>query len=87
MTNKIWTLMPEEDPETGDLILTFPEDLLAQAGWKAGDILNWQDNNDGSFTLIKKDVTITNIDTSTSEEEEAWQLLEDRQKSLTEFKE
>jgi hypothetical protein len=84
MTNKIWTLTPEEDPATGDLIITFPEDLLAQAGWKAGDTLDWQDNKDGSFTLTKKDVTINrDIDIATLEEEEAWQLLEAQQKLLT----
>jgi NTP pyrophosphatase (non-canonical NTP hydrolase) len=49
-----WVLDVEEDPETGDGILTFPPDLLDAAGWKEGDVLNWKDNGDGSWTLSKK---------------------------------
>jgi bifunctional DNA-binding transcriptional regulator/antitoxin component of YhaV-PrlF toxin-antitoxin module len=52
-----WTLTVEEDPETGDGILTFPEDLIEQAGWKEGDVLNWIDNKDGTWTLFKEDLT------------------------------
>jgi hypothetical protein len=83
MTNKQWILTPEEDPVTGELIISFPEDFLAETGWKEGDIINWQDNKDGSFTLSKKDAIIE----ATPEEEEAWQLLEAQQKSLTKPKE
>lgn len=52
--NKSWILEVEEDKETGDCILTFPEDLLEQAGWKEGDELLWSNNEDGSWTLSKK---------------------------------
>jgi len=49
----------EEDPETGDLILPFPPDLLAEAGWKEGDTLEWIDRGDGSWNLEKqKDKTV-----------------------------
>jgi hypothetical protein len=51
---KTWTLTVEEDPATGECILQFPEDLLAQTGWKEGDTLNWQDNKDGTWSLSKK---------------------------------
>jgi bifunctional DNA-binding transcriptional regulator/antitoxin component of YhaV-PrlF toxin-antitoxin module len=44
----------EEDPETGDLILPLPEELLKETGWKTGDVLEWIDNNDGTYTLRKK---------------------------------
>lgn len=54
--NKSWVLEVEEDETTGECILTFPEDLLEQAGWKEGDTLEWKDNNDGSWTLSKKSV-------------------------------
>jgi hypothetical protein len=50
---KSWTLTIEEDPATGDGILTFPPDLLEEAGWKEGDILDWIDRNDGSWELRK----------------------------------
>ena len=51
-----WTLTVEEDPETGDAILQFPPDLLEQAGWNEGDILEWTDRGDGSWSLKKKSV-------------------------------
>jgi len=54
---KQWTLSVEEDPETGDGILTFPPDLLLEAGWKEGDNIMWVDNHDGSWSLIKEDLT------------------------------
>jgi hypothetical protein len=55
--NKRWTITLEEDPATGDLIMPIPPDALAQAGWDFGDVLLWTDNNDGSWSLTKKDDT------------------------------
>jgi len=52
-----WTLDIKEDPDTGDAILEFPEDLIKQTGWKEGDVLDWSDNGDGSWTLTKKAIT------------------------------
>ena len=51
-----WTLTVKEDPENGDCILTFPPDLLEQAGWQEGDTLIWIDRGDGSWLLEKKSV-------------------------------
>ena len=50
-----WTLEVQVDPETGEQILEFPDDLMESAGWKEGDVLEWIDNKDGSWTLRKKD--------------------------------
>lgn len=52
-----WTLIVQEDPETGDQILEFPDDLMESAGWKEGDCIEWIDNKDGSWVLRKKDGT------------------------------
>ena len=49
-----YTVRVEEDPETGDLILPLPTELLNQMGWDFGDTLIWDDNHDGSFSLSKK---------------------------------
>jgi len=38
---------------SNDGILTFPDDVLEEFGWKEGDVLKWIDNNDGSFSLVK----------------------------------
>ena len=57
MTPKTWTITLEEDPETGDLILPFPADFLEETGWQEGDILEWIDNKDGSWSLVKEELT------------------------------
>ena len=48
---KKWILPVEEDGD--DCVITFPEDLLEQTGWKEGDTLQWIDQGDGSFKMIK----------------------------------
>lgn len=47
-----WTVTVEEDPESGDLILPLPQDLLNQAGWYEGDTLLWE-IVDGNIHLTK----------------------------------
>jgi bifunctional DNA-binding transcriptional regulator/antitoxin component of YhaV-PrlF toxin-antitoxin module len=42
-------------PVDDDYNITFPEDLLEQTGWKEGDILEWIDQGDGSFKMVKKE--------------------------------
>jgi hypothetical protein len=73
---KSWTLTIDEDPETGDGILTFPEDLLVAAGWKEGDNLLWTDLKNGSWQLAKQSIS----NEPTLEEEEAWQELDNKLK-------
>ena len=50
---KSYTLEVQVDPETGDQILEFPDQLMEEAGWKAGDTIQWIDNGNGSWTLRK----------------------------------
>ena len=49
-----YTVKVEEDPDTGDLVLPLPTELLNQMGWDFGDTLIWDDNHDGTFSLSKK---------------------------------
>jgi len=51
------TVILEEDPETGDLILPFPEGMLEEMGWCEGDTLDFESKDDGSFRLTKKEPT------------------------------
>ncbi len=55
-TNR-WIVTVEEDPDTKELVIPFSPDMLAQVGWDFGDIILWKDNQNGSFTLTKKEVT------------------------------
>ena len=50
--SKSWTLDIGEDG-----ILELPQDLLDEAGWKEGDCINWIDNHDGTWSLVKEDLT------------------------------
>lgn len=59
---KKWTVTVEEDPETGDLILPLPDELLKMQGWNNGDTLSWDKNEDGSWIISKKDNDNTNTD-------------------------
>ena len=52
---KSWTVTLEEDPDTGELILPFNEEILKEAGWKEGDVLEWIDNKNGSWSLVKQE--------------------------------
>lgn len=51
---KSWTVTIEEDPETRELILPFSDEILEELGWKEGDVIEWVDNKDGSWSLVKK---------------------------------
>jgi hypothetical protein len=68
------TVKLEEDPESGDLIMPFPEGMLEELGWKEGDTLDWKDNHDGSFSLTKKEEVMS--------QETEWVLVE----ALSQFK-
>jgi len=62
MTNPIWTVEIEQDPVTGELMLPFPPDLLSQMGWSEGTDLTWIDNENGSYTIKKKEPKIENTE-------------------------
>lgn len=54
MTN-VWTTVLEQDPDDPEgLILTLPDDLLAQAGWHPGDVLVWEIQDENTVILRKK---------------------------------
>jgi len=36
-------------------VITFPDKMMKTLGWKEGDVLQWIDNKDGSFSLVKPD--------------------------------
>jgi len=40
-----------EDPDTGEQILTFPDDLMEHLGWKEGDELDFQQDKQGNITI------------------------------------
>ena len=52
-----WIFQLEEDPDTGDLIMPLPNELLESQDWKIGDTLIWDMNEqEGTATLKKKQI-------------------------------
>lgn len=54
MENKSWVVTLEED-DAGNLILPLSDEILAGSGLSEGDAVEWFNNKDGSFTMLKKD--------------------------------
>jgi len=54
--SKSYTLQVETDPDDPEnFIITFPDELLESVGWKIGDTLIWNVEDDGTIILKKKD--------------------------------
>jgi len=52
---KSFTVVVDYDNKTGDTILPLPDELMLEAGWNLGDTVQWIDNKDGTFQLVKKE--------------------------------
>jgi hypothetical protein len=50
---KTYTIIVEEDPDTGECVLPLPDELIAELGWLVGDELNCE--------IEDEDVIITNL--------------------------
>ena len=51
-----------EDPDhPGEMLLDLGEELCEHMEWKEGDVLDWTDNKDGTWTLRKKDTKLKNL--------------------------
>ena len=51
--NNTYTVTLDEDPETKELIMPLPIDLLNQMGWHEGTELFW-DIKDGHWIIMEK---------------------------------
>jgi hypothetical protein len=49
-----YEVITQEDPDTGDLILPIPEPVLKSLGWKEGDDIEIDIDENGSIYLKKK---------------------------------
>ena len=52
-TSTIGSLVIQKDPETGELYLELPKDTLRKLGWSEGYDLEWIENPDGTWNVIK----------------------------------
>ena len=52
---KSWIANIETDPSDPDVaLLTIPFECLESVGWRTGDEIEWNDNQNGTFSLTKK---------------------------------
>ena len=57
MIQQEFTRTLSEDPELpGEFLLDLGDDLVNQLNWKIGDTITWIDNQDGTWTLKKKQI-------------------------------
>ncbi len=53
--NKTYTAKVEEDPtDPEQCIIIFPDEMMADLGWKEGDTINWDLRDSGEVILTKK---------------------------------
>lgn len=50
-----WICTLEEDPETGDLIMPLPTELMEAQGWAIGDTLTWDFDAESGTASLKKE--------------------------------
>ena len=46
-----WTVTTEQDAD-GNTILPFPKEMLEEAGWLEGDVLDFQVNDNDTCTIV-----------------------------------
>jgi len=51
--HKRYEVITQEDPETGDLLVPLPPELLQKLGWKEGDEVDFALDDQGRY-IIKK---------------------------------
>ena len=52
---KTFTVELQYDNETDDVYLPISDEMMLAAGWNLGDTVEWIDNKDGTWSLVKKD--------------------------------
>lgn len=52
------TLKIDTDPQSGDLYLQLTDELMDEMSWSVGDTLLWEEQENGSWSLRKKDASI-----------------------------
>lgn len=48
-----YEVVTQEDPDTGDIFLPLPQELLDKMGWTEGDTLEWKQDSDGNWVIYK----------------------------------
>jgi hypothetical protein len=49
----IFEVISQEDPQTGDILLPLPPELLGALDWKEGDTLDFKRDDQGRWVITK----------------------------------
>jgi hypothetical protein len=52
--SKNYTATVDKDPESGEYILTFTDQFCEEQDWRTGDVIKWDQKEDGTITMINK---------------------------------
>lgn len=52
-------VVPVECDENDECVITFPDELMQKTGWKVNDVLEWIDNEDGSYSIVSTGKEVT----------------------------
>ena len=47
-----------QEDSNGEIILEFPDELMDAVGWKAGDVINWEQQCNGDWVITKSEKLI-----------------------------
>jgi len=50
------TIIQLEEDEHGEVFLPLTDEIFADLNWQVGDVVEWIDNQNGSWTLRKKNI-------------------------------
>lgn len=53
-TNATYTTTVELDPETGEYILTLPDEMMAELGWGPGTMIEFEVVDDGTIIIRQR---------------------------------
>jgi hypothetical protein len=54
--NQQHTVHVQFNEETGEYFVELQKEICESLDWQVGTVIQWIDNGDGSFTLVKKNV-------------------------------
>jgi hypothetical protein len=52
--HECWLSWEEQDGEEFAM-LNFSDDLIDELGWSVDDVLEWIDNEDGTYSIVKRE--------------------------------
>jgi hypothetical protein len=53
--NNSWLIEIKENQKTKELYFELPHDALSQVGWDTGDVLSWEELDNGNWRISKKE--------------------------------